>query len=122
MQDERSGSIPYDEMRRVEAGIVFLLVAEDYPWRLAELSARLRSSADVIRICVARLRADGLLVGDGETVRASWVAIRLDELGGWRELCSDRGANLGLCPQRATTRTTAIRRTRGSRGCDSAEA
>jgi hypothetical protein len=117
MQDERSGSVPYDDMRRVEAGIVFLLVAEDYPWRLGELEARLGCPAGLIGICVGRLRADGLLVGDDRALRASWAAVRLDELGGWRELCSDRGGNLDPCPQRATTRTTATRRTRGSRGC-----
>jgi hypothetical protein len=118
MQYKRSGSIPYDEMRRVEAAIVFLVVAEDYPWRLGELEARIGCPAELVRICAARLRADGLLVGDDETVRASWAAVRLDELGGWRELCSDRGANLDSCPQRATTRTTATRRTRGSRAPD----
>jgi hypothetical protein len=117
MQDQRSGSVPYDEMRPVEAAIVFLLVAEDYPWRPAELGERVGCSAHVIRICVGRLRADGLLVGDGETVRASWAAVRLDELGGWRALASGRGANLGTCPQRATTRTTATRRTRDLRKC-----
>jgi hypothetical protein len=115
MQDERSGSIPYDEVRPLEAAIVFLAIAEDYPWRLGELEARLGVSAELVRICVGSLRADGLLVGDGETVRASWAAVRLDELGGWRELCSDRGANLGSCPQHATTLTTATRRTRCSR-------
>jgi hypothetical protein len=117
MQDERSGSVPYDQVRRVEAGIVFLLVAEDYPWRLAELEARLGCPAELVRICAARLRADGLIVGDDETVRASWAAVRLDELGGWRELCSGHGGNLEPCHQRATTPTTATRRTRGSRGC-----
>jgi hypothetical protein len=115
MQDKRSGSIPYDEMRPVEAAIVFLAVAEDYPWRLTELAERVGRPAEVVRICVARLRADGLLVGDGETVRASWAAIRLDELGGWRELCSDRGANLESCHRHDTTPTTATRRTRASR-------
>ncbi|MGA2163203.1 MAG: hypothetical protein ABSH36_01895 [Solirubrobacteraceae bacterium] len=117
MQDKRSGSIPYDEIRPVEAAIVFLLVAEDYPWWLRELGERVGCPADVIRICVGRLQADGLLVRDGETVRASWAAIRLDELGGWRELASGRGGNVGPCPQRDTTRTTATRQTRGSRKC-----
>jgi hypothetical protein len=112
MQDERSSSIPYDTIRPLEAAIVFLAVAEDYPWRLGELAARLGCSDELASICVTRLRADGLLVGDGEAVRASWAAVRLDELGGWRELCSGRGANLGSCPQRATTHTTATRRTR----------
>lgn len=115
MQDERSGSIPYERVRPLEAAIVFLAVAEDYPWRLGELEARLGASRDLVRICVGRLRADGLLIGDDETVRASWAAVRLDELGGWRELCSDRGGNLDSCPQPDTTRTTATRRTRGSR-------
>ncbi len=115
MQDERSGSIPYDEVRPVEAAIVFLAVAEDYPWRLGELAARLGASPELVRISVDRLRDDGLLVGAGETARASWAAVRLDELGGWRELCSERGANLGSCPPHATTRTTATRRTRCSR-------
>ncbi len=117
MRDERSSSVPYDNMRRVEAGIVFLLVAEDYPWRLAELEARLRCSEELFGICVARLRAVGLLVGDDGALRASWEAVRLDELGGWRELCSDRGGNLDSCHQHDTTPTTATRRTRGSRGC-----
>jgi hypothetical protein len=117
MQDQRSGSVPYDEMRPVEAAIVFLLVAEDYPWRLGELGERVGCPADVIRICVGRLRADGLVVGNDETLRASWAAIRLDELGGWRALASGSGGNLGPCPQRDTTRTTASRRTRGSRKC-----
>ena len=94
---------------------IFLVVAEDYPWRLGELEAKLGLSPELVRICVGRLRADGLLVGDDEAVRASWAAVRLDELGGWRELCSGRSANLGSCPPRATTRTTAIRRTRCSR-------
>jgi len=117
MQDKRSGTVPYDEMRRVEAAIVFLVVAEDYPWRLGELGERVGCSAEVARLCVGRLRADGLLVGDGETIRASWAAVRLDELGGWRVLCSDRGANLGSCPRHDTTLMTANLRTRGSRGC-----
>jgi hypothetical protein len=116
MQDERSGSIPYDDARPLEAAIVFLVVAEDYPWRLGELAARLGCSSELVRICVARLCADGLLVGDGGTVRASRAAVRLDELGGWRELCSGRGGNLGSCPQPATTRTTATRRILCSRG------
>src|SRR5271167_1069654 len=117
MQDQRSGSVPYDEMRPVEAAIVFLLVAEDYPWRSAEPGERVGCSADVIRICVGRLRADGLVVGDGETVRASWAAVRWDELGGWHELASGRGGNVGPCLQRDTTRTTATRRTHDLRKC-----
>ena len=115
MQDERSGSIPYERVRPLEAAILFLVVAEDYPWRLGELEARLGAPPELVRICAGRLRADGLLVGDDETVRASWAAVRLDELGGWRELASDRGGTLDSCPQPDATRTTATRRTRCSR-------
>jgi DNA-binding GntR family transcriptional regulator len=82
MPHQSSGSIPYNSMRRVEAAMLSLLLSEDYPWRLAELRVRLGCSADVVRICVARLRADGLLIGDDERVRASWAAIRSDELAG----------------------------------------
>lgn len=80
MQDERSGSIPYERRRRVEAAVLALVLAEDSPWRADELASRLRLPADVIALAVATLHADELLVSDGGKLRASWAAVRVDEL------------------------------------------
>src|SRR5271166_2349073 len=71
---------PYDRMRRVEAGVLALLLAEDWPWRPSELACRLGVPADLITAAAGTLRADGLLVSHGKGVRASWAAVRGNEL------------------------------------------
>jgi len=70
----------------LEAAVLSLLLAEDWPWRRWELAARLRSPSELVGVCAARLRADGLVRdddtrrGDNEVIRASWAAVRCDEL------------------------------------------
>jgi hypothetical protein len=78
--NERSHSITHDRRRRVEAAVLALVLAEDSPWRVGELAQRLRVPADVIGLSTATLRADGLLVADADELRASWAAVRGDEL------------------------------------------
>ncbi|MGA2455598.1 MAG: hypothetical protein ABSG93_19000 [Solirubrobacteraceae bacterium] len=80
MQDERSSSIPYEQRQRVEAAVLALLLAEDSLWRADELASRLSLPADAIGLAVATLQADGLLVSNGDKLRASWAAVRADEL------------------------------------------
>jgi hypothetical protein len=71
-------------MRPVEAAVLALLLAEDWPWLTGELAQRLRVPADLIAVCEATLRADGLVVVTrGGRLRASWTAVRGDELAGW---------------------------------------
>lgn len=74
-----------DERRRLEAAILALVLAEDWPWRAGELAQRLSVPVDVIQVGAATLRADGLIVVTrGELLRASWAAVRGDELANWR--------------------------------------
>jgi len=80
MQDERSSSIPYEQRQRVEAAVLAFVLAEDWPWRVGELAQRLRVPEDVIGLSTATLHADGLLVADADELRASWAALRGDEL------------------------------------------
>jgi predicted ArsR family transcriptional regulator len=87
MHDQRTYSIPHEQRRRVEAAILALVLAEDWPWRVGEIAQRLRLPADVIGLGTATLRADGLVVyartatgGSGQKLRASWAAVRGDEL------------------------------------------
>ena len=77
------GSFPYEDRRRVEAAVLALVLAKDWPWRAGELAERLHLPADVIGLAAATLSADGLLASDGEKLRASWTAVRGDELAGW---------------------------------------
>jgi hypothetical protein len=83
MQGQRSSQIPGDRIRAVEAAVLALLLAEDWPWLPDELAQRLRLPADLIAVCEATLRADGLVVTRGGRLRASWTAVRGDELAGW---------------------------------------
>jgi hypothetical protein len=90
MHHQRTYFMPYEQRRRVEAAILALVLAEDWPWRAGELAHRLRLPVDVIGLGTATLHADGLLVPvpasrgrDGERLRASWAAVRGDELAGW---------------------------------------
>lgn len=85
MQHQRTYSLPYEQRRRVEAAILALVLAEDWPWRASELAQRLRVPADVIGLGTATLRADGLMVARGELLRASWAAVRGGELANWRD-------------------------------------
>jgi hypothetical protein len=81
MRDERTCSISHDEARRVEARVLALLIAEDWPWREHELAQRAEAPAAVVRACVARLRADGLATTDERgRARASRAALRANEL------------------------------------------
>lgn len=94
MQHQRTYFMPH-ERRRVEAAILALVLAEDWPWRAGELARRLRVPVDVIGLGTATLRADGLLVSRGERLRASWTAVRGDELAGWLNTCSSRACMQG---------------------------
>lgn len=91
MQNQRTYLTPYERRRRVEAAILALVLAEDWPWLPAELAQRLRVPADAIRLGTNTLQADGLIVptptvrGRGERLRASWAAVRGDELAHWRD-------------------------------------
>ncbi len=92
MQDDRSDYVPYERAQQVEAAILALLLAEDWPWRVSELVERLDCLPELVRICVARLRADGLVrdevARDGSgRIRAAWAAVRCDEL---LRCCPDR--------------------------------
>jgi hypothetical protein len=80
MYDQRSYSIPYERRRCVEAAVLALVLAEDWPWRVGELVQRLRVPEHVIGLSTATLHADGLLVADADELRASWAAVRGDEL------------------------------------------
>lgn len=72
-------------MRAVEAAVLALLLAEDWPWLPRELAQRLRVPADLISVCEATLRADGLVVMRNGKLRASWAAVRGDELANWHD-------------------------------------
>jgi hypothetical protein len=72
--------MPHEQRRGVDAAILALVLAEDWPWRVSELGQRLRIPEDVIGLSTATLRADGLLIPRGESLRASWAAVRSHEL------------------------------------------
>jgi hypothetical protein len=80
MQGKRSDLIPYERRRSIEAAILVLVLAEDWPWQAGELAQRLRVPEDVIGLSTATLHADGLLVAHADSLRASWAAVRGDEL------------------------------------------
>lgn len=90
MHDERSCSIPYEARLGVEAAILALVLAEDWPWHATEIATRLCLPRDLIGFASATLLADGLLVaaparsgnggGGSEALRASWAAVRGAEL------------------------------------------
>jgi hypothetical protein len=83
MRHQRSHSIPYEHRRPVDAAVLALVLAEDWPWQVGELAQRLRIPEDVIGLSTGTLHADGLLVADADKLRASWAAVRGDELAGW---------------------------------------
>jgi len=83
MQHQRSDLMPYERGRRVEAAILAAVLAEDWPWRVGELAQRLRLPVDLVGLGVATLQADGLLIARGDLLRASWAAVRSDELANW---------------------------------------
>jgi hypothetical protein len=85
-------SFPYKERRRVEAAVLALVLAEDWPWRTNELADRLHVHADLIALATATLIADGLLVTQGHHLRASWAAVRGDELAGWTDSIKRRAS------------------------------
>ena len=62
------------------AAVLAFVLAEDWPWRARELAQRLRVPADVIGLSTATLHTDGLLIADAGELRASWAAVRGDEL------------------------------------------
>jgi hypothetical protein len=80
MQHQRTYLLAYERRRLVEAAILTLVIAEDWPWRASELAQRLRLPEDVIGLSTATLSADGLLVPRRDRLRASWAAVRCDEL------------------------------------------
>jgi hypothetical protein len=83
--DAMQSPIPYEQRRHVEAAVLALVLAEDWPWRTNELAERLDVSVDVIGLATATLIADGLLITDDRKLRASWTAVRGDELANWRD-------------------------------------
>ncbi len=83
MQHQRIDLLTNEQRRRVEAAILTLALAEDWSWRADELARRLSLPVDVIGLGTATLRADGLIVMRGELLRASWAAVRGDDLLGW---------------------------------------
>lgn len=85
MQDQRSRSVPQDRVRTVESAVLALLLAEDWPWRPAELSQRLSLPIALIAVAEATLLADGLVVTREGALRASWAAVRVDELARWQD-------------------------------------
>jgi len=92
MHHQRSDLIQHERRRYVEAAILALVLAEDWPWRVSELAQRLQLPADVIGLGTATLRADGLVIsvptgrgGSDEKLRASWTAVRGDELANWHD-------------------------------------
>ncbi|MGA9314763.1 MAG: hypothetical protein WBV77_09055 [Solirubrobacteraceae bacterium] len=85
MQHQRTYSLPYEQRRHIEAAILALMLAEDWPWRASELAQRLHLPVDVIGLGMTTLRTDGLLVPRGDLLRASWTAVRGDELAGWHD-------------------------------------
>ncbi len=91
-RDARIGSVPYDRMRSVEAAVLSLLLAEDWPWQPWEVARRLGVSVDLVGICTGRLRADGLVLARGGAVRASLAALRCHELLSRRRAVSPRPA------------------------------
>ncbi len=104
MHDQRSDLIPHERRRRAEAAILALVLAEDWPWRVGELAQRLRLPADVIGLGTATLHADGLVItapttsgSSGEKLRASWAAVRGDELAHWGDSIKRR-AHSSLAP------------------------
>lgn len=103
MQDQRTGSVPYDHRRGVEAAVLALVLAEDWPWRVGEVAQRLRVPEDVIGLSTGTLHADGLLVVDADKLRASWAAIRGDELANWQESIIRRAHLQGLQAARHLT-------------------
>lgn len=103
MQQQRTYFMPHERRRRVEAAILALVLAEDWPWRPAELAQRLRVPVDVIGLGTATLRADGLLdaarpgrADNSERLRASWAAVRCDELAVWRDSNKCRACMQGI--------------------------
>jgi hypothetical protein len=83
MHDQRTCFMPYERRRHIEAAVLALTLTEDWPWRVSELAQRLRIPEDVIGLSTATLYADGLLVVDADKLRASWAAVRGDELASW---------------------------------------
>jgi hypothetical protein len=83
MQHQRIDLLSYERRRRVEAAILALVIAEDWTWRAGELAQRLRLPVDLIGLGTTTLHADGLLVPRGDRLRASWTAVRGDDLLGW---------------------------------------
>ena len=71
-----------DEDRRLERAIVLELLTEDHDerWPREELAASLRVDCSVLDAVVERLRADGVLLLDGEDLLASPCARRIDAL------------------------------------------
>jgi hypothetical protein len=71
-----------DEHRRLERAIVLELLSEDHDarWSRDELAASLRADRSTLDAAVERLRAEGVVLLDGEDVLASPCARRLDAL------------------------------------------
>ncbi len=78
--DKRICSAPSDQTKRLDRAIINHLLSQDHPWRLSELQKTLGHPMSLIMASVERLEADGLVVRNVETVRASRAAVRADEL------------------------------------------
>ena len=78
--DKRICSAPSDQTKRLDKAIINHLLSLDQPWRLSALQKTLGHPMPLILASVERLAADGLVVRNGESVRASRAAVRADEL------------------------------------------
>jgi hypothetical protein len=72
-----------DEHRSLQRAIIGLLLGEDHDerWSGDELAARMRADRSALDAALERLRADGVVLLDGEDVLASPCARRIDALG-----------------------------------------
>jgi len=97
MQDQRSSSVPYERRRGIEAAVLALVLAEDWPWRVCELAQRLRVPENLIGLSTGTLHADGLLIVDAGKLRASWAAVRSHELLHFQGFCDASRSNVERC-------------------------
>jgi hypothetical protein len=77
----RSAGVP-SEQRSVERAVVLQLLGEDHDprWSFSEL-CELGDPEPVLVAALARLREDGVVIGEGDALFASPCARRLDALG-----------------------------------------
>jgi hypothetical protein len=80
VRDNRIHTVLSEHAQRLDRTVFNFLVAEDHPWRLRELQRTIGEPMALLNASIARLQADGLLTHNGDTIRATWTAVRADEL------------------------------------------